>query len=610
MTGRRRSAPSHSPDGGYPDTAPDGRLTGSEPLTGEVAVILSLRRTVAATAVGLLASGVVALTAPGTASAAPSAAAAPAALPKVNNPTLKERLANRNRALELPTLSSLCQQFIGRPNPYRDPAPNVNQIVGDPIVQAGTQQGCNTAQNETHIAVNPYNPRNIVAGANDYRFFNTRTGRNDSGGVAYTSFDGGRTWRNIILPRTSLMTGATGALSIMDLTGDPVLAFGPRNTVYYVNLVAQRNLPFGDAASGIVVNISRDGGLTWSDPEILAVDGVDSNGNQAPTDVFNDKPWIAADRFSGTVYVTWTEFVFTAAGYQESPIVLRGSRDFGRTWSEQTRVSPSRAQGFAGGEAPFAQGSNPAVDRDGTLYVAYETTYCSANCAEQVDYTVVATSKDRGRTYTKAQVDVNYNFPFNPDTGSLGLTGENFRINSYPQLAYDPVFDRLYVTWADDRNGQYDAAGNSVRTNGDNIVSTSTNGRTWSGPTVVGTPQDEVFGAVTTLAGFVVVASYTRAYDPGGVDLDFAYWKSFGPGGLGRAPIRRGTTQSSDPRIQFVAQGLVSGQELQGVFIGDYNAVAFGPDLRFHLSWTDFRGRPGTTPPNQDAYTQAVSVRG
>ena len=568
---------------------------------------LFLRRTAAVTAAGLLASGVVAIAVPGPAAASPPApAAAPGALPEVNNPTLKERLPRRaERAPELPTLSALCQQFLGQPNPYRDPAPNVDQIVGDPVVPVGSQQGCNTAQNETHIAVNPYNPRNIVSGANDYRLFNTRTGRNDSSGVAYTSFDGGRTWRNIILPKTSFMTGATGALSIMDLVGDPVLAFGPRNTVYYVNLVAQRGLPFGQAASGIIVNISRDGGLTWSDPEILAVDGVDSSGNQAETDVFNDKPWIAADRFTGAVYVTWTEFVFTDAGYVESPIVARGSRDFGRTWSAQSRISPP-LEGFAGGEAPYAQGSNPAVDRDGTLYVAYETTYCNADCTEFADYTVVATSTDRGRTFTKSAVDVNYNFPFDPDTGSLGLTGENFRVNSYPQLGYDPVLDRLYLTWADDRNGQYDAAGNSIRTNGDNIVFTSRNGRTWSGPTVLGSPQDEVFGAVSTLAGFVVVSSYTRAYDPGGVKLDYAYWKSFGPGALAAAPLRRGTTESSDPRIQFVAEGLVSGEELQGVFIGDYTAVAFGPDLRFHLSWTDFRGRPGTTPPNQDAYTQAL----
>jgi hypothetical protein len=576
-----------------------------------VAVTVFVRRTAAGAAAGLLASGVVAVAAPATASAAPAAAPATTAVAPGpgTNPTLRERLPRRaERAPELPTLSALCQQFVGRPNPYRDPRPNVDQIVGDPVVTAGSQQGCNTAQNETHIAVNPYNPRNIVSGANDYRLFNTRTGRNDSSGVAYTSFDGGRTWRNIILPRTSFMTGATGALSIMDFAGDPVLAFGPRNTVYYVNLVAQRGLPFGEAASGIIVNISRDGGLTWSDPQVIAVDGVDAAGNQAETDVFNDKPWIAADRFTGAVHVTWTEFVFTAAGYVESPIVSRSSRDFGRTWSAQARISPP-LEGFAGGEAPYAQGSNPVVDRDGTLYVAYETTYCpDAACTSFADYTVVATSKDRGRTYTKARLGVNYNFPFDPDTGSLGLTGQNFRINSYPQAAYDPVTDRIYVTWADDRNGQYTPDGVSIRTNGDNVVFTSTDGASWSGPTVLGTGADEVFGAVATFAGFVVVASYTRAYDPGGVKLDYAYWTSFGPRGLARVPLRRGTTESSDPRIQFVAQGLVTGQELQGVFIGDYTAVAFGPDLRFHLSWTDFRGRPGTTPPNQDAYTQAVSA--
>jgi len=56
-------------------------------------------------------------------------------------------------------------------------------------------------------------------------------------------------------------------------------------------------------------------------------------------------------------------------------------------------------------------------------------------------------------------------------------------------------------------------------------------------------------------------------------------------------PVRR-SREPSDPRIQFVAVGLVSGEELQGVFIGDYSAVALGFDLRLHPCWTDFRGRP------------------
>jgi hypothetical protein len=37
-----------------------------------------------------------------------------------------------------------------------------------------------------------------------------------------------------------------------------------------------------------------------------------------------------------------------------------------------------------------------------------------------------------------------------------------------------------------------------------------------------------------------------------------------------------------------------------GSFIGDYSQIAMGTDGKAHASWTDFRGNPGTTPPNQD----------
>jgi len=44
------------------------------------------------------------------------------------------------------------------------------------------------------------------------------------------------------------------------------------------------------------------------------------------------------------------------------------------------------------------------------------------------------------------------------------------------------------------------------------------------------------------------------------------------------------------------------------VFIGDYTDMDIGVDLKIHPSWTDFRGRPGTTAPNQDVYTQSISA--
>jgi hypothetical protein len=571
-----------------------------------------VRRTVSITVLSLAAAFIAAVVGPTSSSAAP--AASPAASGVRHNPVLKQVLSQEEEeVVDNPALSALCQSGIGHPNPYANPAPNVDQIVGDAIVGAGSQTGCSTAQNENSIAVNPYNPKNLVAGTNDYRVFNTREQRNDSSGWAYTSFDGGNTWTNVQLPHLTFQTGATSALSYLDGAGDPAIAFGPHNTVYYGNIAFSRAAPAPggtEAASAILLNVSHDGGLHWGEPVIVQIDGVDASGNPTPTNVFNDKVWLGADRASGAVYVSWTRFADDSAGnYLESPIVVAASSNYGQSFSSARRVDVPLA-GFQGGITPFSQGSNPQVSRNGTLHIAYEGTFCATlacNLPTDHDVTVVATSRDRGKTFSRAVVDTNFDFPFNDALGTQTLTGENFRINSYPQLAYDPVLDRLAVTWADDRHGRYDdTTGASIKTNGDNIVATSSDGTRWSKPITVGTPQDEVFGAIVTLAGVTAVTSYTRHYDANGINLDYAYWKSVGKQ-FSSGPIHRITTQSSNPQIQFV--GLDDqGNEAQGVFIGDYTAAAMGYDFKLHPCWTDFRGKPGTTAPNQDSYTQSIRM--
>jgi hypothetical protein len=532
----------------------------------------------------------------------------------VPNPLLKEQFAEgEEEDGDDPALSALCQTYLGKPNPYRPLAPNNDVIAGDTIVPTGSQTGCSTAQNETTIAVNPENPRNIVAGSNDYRLYNTREARNDSGGFAYTSFDGGRTWANVQLPHLDFPTGAPAPLSYMDAAGDPAVAFGPHNTVYYATLLFSRaEVPEDQQlASGIAVSVSHDGGRSFGDPAIVHLDGVTPAGMPTPTNIFNDKEWIAADPVSGDVYVTWTQFTYDADGeFTESPIVLSKSADFGRTWSPMRRVSPSLS-GFRGGITPYGSGSNPVVTRDKTLQIAYETSVCAtAACDQPADHdaVVVATSRDGGRTFRHSEVALDFDFPVDEDVANNALTGENFRVNSFPQLTYDRVTDHLWVTWADDRNGVY-RDGESVKTNGDAFLSGSDGRHGWSKPVKIGTGADEVFPAVAALAGRVAVTFYTRAYDPRGIGLDYAYATGWGDG-AGSAPIRRITTQTANPQVQFVSTGAVTGKELQGVFIGDYTAAAVGADFRLYPCWTDFRGNPGKTLPNQDVGTQTLSMFG
>lgn len=504
-----------------------------------------------------------------------------------------------------PNLSALCQSYIGQLNVYHNPRPNVDQINGDAIVQAGTQLGCDTAQNETTIAVNPSNPRNLVAGTNDYRIFNTRESRNDGSGFAYTTFDGGRTWKNVLLPHLTFQTGATGALSDMDSAGDPALAFGPHNTVYYANLVFSRL----NNGSGVVVSKSTDGGLTWGEPSIVHTDGVDASGNPLDTQFFNDKEWITVDQRTGAVYVTWTSF-----GPTDSPIQVSRSDDGGKTWSAPVAVNPASAF-TPGGVTSFSSGSNPRVNRRGDLIIAYESAVCQSLACDQPtdhDAVIIAVSHDRGRTFTNREVATDFDFPLNGDTGRDTLTGENFRINSFPQLTLDPVTDALFATWADDRNGQYDPnTGASIKTNGDSFLVASLDGTHWSRTIQVGNSSaDEVFPAVAANDGFVAVTFYTRAYDPNGIGLDYAYVVApeWDLDDLSHGRLHRVTTETSNPQIQFVSRGAVTGAILQGVFIGDYTAAAMGADGVLHPCWTDFRGSPGTTSPNQDSYSAAVPL--
>ncbi|MEP6883831.1 MAG: sialidase family protein [Gammaproteobacteria bacterium] len=502
-----------------------------------------------------------------------------------------------------PNLSALCQSYIGKLNTYEEPRPNVDQINHDTFVQAGTQLGCDSAQNETTIAVNPANPRNLVAGTNDYRLFNTREGRNDGSGWAYTTFDGGRSWLDVQLPHLTYQTDAKGLLSDMDSAGDPAVAFGPHNTVYYANLVFSRL----DSASGVTVSKSTDGGRTWGEPSIVHTDGVDASGNSLPTPFFNDKEWITVDQHTGTVYVTWTSF-----GPNDSPILVSRSTDGGKTWSAPVAVNPSSTF-TPGGITAYSSGSNPQVNRRGDLFIAYESAVCQTLACDQAtdhDAVIIATSRDGGLTFTNKEVAYDYDFPFNEDTGRDSLTGENFRINSFPQLAIDPVTDALYATWADDRNGLYDSSGSSVKSNGDVFIVASKDGKRWSPTISVGTAADEVYPAIAAYGGTVAVTFYTRTYDASGIGLDVAYVSGEAEdlGGLGEHRVHRVTSQTSNPQIQFVGVGAVTGNTLQGVFIGDYTAVALGADHVLHPSWTDFRGNPGVTAPNQDAYTQSVKL--
>jgi hypothetical protein len=276
---------------------------------------------------------------------------------------------------------------------------------------------------------------------------------------------------------------------------------------------------------------------------------------------------------------------------------------------------------------PFDQGSSPAVASDGTVYVAYE-----GNQASNVtrDQTVLARSTDGGPTFTNTELGRVYDdigcYPANVAQGRARLSFEQFRINSFPSLAVDPTTGNLAIVWADDQNNPGCAAGASSfsgLTNNQVKLITSSNGATWTAPTIITSGTDKAYPAVGANNGRTVVGYYTRDYSPTPTASDHlcgrgflntsdpnyprsptVYYVDLNPVCLdyaissstdGYSSETRVSTQSSNPYVEFA-----------GAFIGDYTGVAVDSTGSAHAAWTDDRGHPGlatdptSTTPNQD----------
>src|SRR3989441_3284075 len=154
-------------------------------------------------------------------------------------------------------------------------------------------------QNETSIAVNPTQTRNIVGGANDYR-----TGTGSSG--FYASTDNGRRWVSRIIPFPSIPPPANPALTNQGYLvsgGDPATVFDRAGVAYYAQIAFNRN----DDTNGVFVARSTNGGYTWTRARVggaapnprLPGDGVvvyqeDNNTLPDGSVPIHDKEYIAA----------------------------------------------------------------------------------------------------------------------------------------------------------------------------------------------------------------------------------------------------------------------------------------------------------------------------
>jgi hypothetical protein len=477
----------------------------------------------------------------------------------------------------------------------------------DDTDQFGSGEGF--PQNETTIAVNPTDPTNVVAGANDYE-----PGVDTISGV-YASFDGGRTW-----PYSTHLPDVQSLDRDILASGDPAVAFDSEGTAYYATI----NFARSTCDSWIVVSRSTDKGVTWTMPapapshglKITPGDGVVThNGGDADCQIFHDKEYIAAgprpagvDLVPGTdkkhvsrdrLYVTWTLFDFGPGGtsFVDSPVYVSYTDDQGRHWSAQKEISGSagfcRAQ-LGDQDAPACDESFPSVPvvdpRSGTVYVAFENfnTCCAKN------QFLLVKSTDGGDTWSHpVRIAPVHDGPgtYPICEGSQTLDDMCARIGvSTGNIDINPRTGDLYVTWYDNRNGT------KHNTNTDVFVSRSTDGGgSWSAPANLTrashTDQWQSWLSVTP-DGRVAVSYYDRRWSNHHILWNFSL-----------TMLNAAMTTMDTRRVSDVSWNADFTFRL-GFFMGDYTGLdtTAGTALPF---WTDGRfgehNQPGNNPPHQQS---------
>lgn len=234
---------------------------------------------------------------------------------------------------------------------------------------------------EPAIAVNPANPRNLIATWKQdiSPEFNARDA------LVASSLDGGRTWRRNTVPGLTRCTGGTG-----DTASDPWVSFGGDGTAYFGG---QAGLMSTEPESiAIVASRSGNGGRRWTAPVTVA---PEQGGNEQPAIT-------GSPNRPGRAYMTWSNFQLDVEPPWTNTASFSGTRDGGRTWSPPVVID--RPGPVAIDQAPRLQ-----VLPNGTLLAVF-----ARADFETLRATIqVVRSLDDGRTWLPAV-----------EAGSKPLTGE------------------------------------------------------------------------------------------------------------------------------------------------------------------------------------------
>jgi hypothetical protein len=259
-----------------------------------------------------------------------------------------------------------------------------------------------------------------------------QTGRFQDGGASNagwaTSSNSGANWTQGFLPGTTQYATPAGSWARVS---DPVVAYDARHDVWLVNTLGLTASVVGKA---VLVNRSTNGGATWDNPVTVSQGGAGAN---------YDKNWITCDNTPtspayGNCYVQWDDFGFGNA------LRMSRSTDGGLTWSASTVPNSS------------VIGGQPVVQPSGKVVVPISNGFGGSLMS--------FVSTNGGASYTG---------PYSIASIFTHSVAGNLRDGSGLSSAEVDAAGRIYVAW-------HDCRFRSLCSANDIVMSTSTDGQTWS----------------------------------------------------------------------------------------------------------------------------------
>jgi hypothetical protein len=426
------------------------------------------------------------------------------------------------------------------------------------------------AEVETHVAVNPTNPANVVAFWQQDRW-------NDGGAhgnLAGYSRDGGATWAHSA-PRFSRCAGGAGLGSAGDYqrATDPWLSFSPSGRLHAITLSFDNSTP----RNAILATFSDDGGATWNLPRVVRFDNPRALGNN-----FNDKETLTADPFnSALVYATWQRIVSPSErasqrGF-ENAASFHSAAWFARSTNGGVSWEPARPIFKERGVLTQTIGNQVEVLPDGTLINGFNLIHAATNRHGTRGYNVaLVRSTDKGVTWSD---DINVNRLLvdevtDADDGHDVRTGDILPDWAVDRSTNASTRGNVYVVWMDRRFNDPD--------HDDILLARSRNGGlTWDAPVVVDrTPRGvDAFTAMVDVdaTGRVAVTYHDFRNDvPGDAVLSTDVWITHSHDG--------GATFGDESRLTATSFDMRTAPDAGGYFVGDYTGLDHVGSV-FHPAW-------------------------